>query len=201
MSLIFHKTHISSSSTALASVLKTYEEYRDKIQYPENDKELFDRATDNIALLSGGITRVTVAVETLQAKVDKMEEQFNNTKKTDQKEMLLDIQEIEKDTQVFKLLAEAETFTHILEAQLTDARMNLAKAQRRQKSCSASSTQEGSAQSLAESNSARTEDNPNTEPTRISKTDSTQSYVYAELWQWPGFETLTAATGIKNLSS
>ncbi|EYC34940.1 hypothetical protein Y032_1248g3781, partial [Ancylostoma ceylanicum] len=101
--------------------------------------------------------RINTAVATLQGKVDKMEEQFSGTKsKTEQKDLLGEVQEIEKESHFSKLLADAENFIHILEAQLTDARINLSKAQRKLKIHPSNECAEGtSTQCASDTNSVR----------------------------------------------
>ncbi|KHJ82133.1 hypothetical protein OESDEN_18175, partial [Oesophagostomum dentatum] len=96
-------------------------------------------------------------METLQSKVDKMEQHFSNTKsKTEQKDLLVEVQEIEKETNFSSLLAEAETFLHILESQLTDAKVNLSRAQRKLRVQQVDTFMEGtSSRNMSEVNSVR----------------------------------------------
>ncbi|KAK6053148.1 hypothetical protein COOONC_09347 [Cooperia oncophora] len=80
--------------------------------------------------LQSALTRIKTAVSNLQEKIDKMENQFANAKKADQKELMLEVQEIEKESQFSQHLATAEVFVDKLEAQLSEVRVNLTKAQR-----------------------------------------------------------------------
>ncbi|KAL6731337.1 hypothetical protein Aduo_002211 [Ancylostoma duodenale] len=49
MAFYFHKKSIMSSAGALATVLKTYEAYNEKIQYLENEEELHEKAITNVS--------------------------------------------------------------------------------------------------------------------------------------------------------
>ncbi|KAK6009441.1 hypothetical protein OSTOST_25623, partial [Ostertagia ostertagi] len=122
-----------------------YESYGENVAYPENEEELYEKAIANVSLLSSALTRIKTAVSNLQEKIDKMENQFANAKKADQKDMMIEVQEMEKESQYSQHLSNAEIFIHTLESQLTEARVNLAKAQRKLKLPSSRDITEGDA--------------------------------------------------------
>ncbi|XGW21976.1 hypothetical protein V3C99_004717 [Haemonchus contortus] len=144
MALYFYKKPIIASATALATLLQKYQCYGANLEYPENEEELYEKALANVTLLSSAISRIRTAVETIQERVDKIENHYANAKKTDQKELIIEVQEIERESQYPQHLASAEAFIHILEAQLTEAKVNLAKAQRKLKLPTANNDSEGS---------------------------------------------------------
>ena len=130
MSLHFHKVHIQNGSSALADLLKTFEEYNQRIEYPEDDQQRHDECSSNLVLFETCLARIKEAVKVLESKIDKMEELYMSVKsKTDQKEMIADIEELEKETQYSKILKDAAAFVFNIETNMADAKIKLQKVQ------------------------------------------------------------------------
>ncbi|KAK5967782.1 hypothetical protein GCK32_009461 [Trichostrongylus colubriformis] len=133
MSFHFYRKPMIASATALANLLKKYECYGENLVYPENEEELYETAIANTTLITSALTRIRTAVENVQEKVNKMEDQYSNAKKSDQKDLISELHEIDKESQYSQHLASAEEFIHTLEGQLTKAKVNLGRAQRKLK--------------------------------------------------------------------
>lgn len=100
MSLFFHKKAILASAEAVKGLFDKYKAYTQKIVYPDDDKKRQEECTANSVLLSSCLSQVKLASETMQSKIDKMEEFYHSTKsKSEQKEMLADIEEFDKESQ------------------------------------------------------------------------------------------------------
>ena len=126
MSLHFHKVHIQNGSSALADLLKTFEEYNQRIEYPEDDQQRHDECSSNLVLFETCLARIKEAAKVLESKIDKMEELYMSVKsKTDQKEMIADIEELEKETQYSKILKDAAAFVFNIETNMADAKIKL----------------------------------------------------------------------------
>ncbi|KAK5967544.1 hypothetical protein GCK32_022859 [Trichostrongylus colubriformis] len=99
MSFHFYRKPMIASATALANLLKKYECYGENLVYPENEDELYETAIANTTLITSALTRIRNAVENIQEKVNKMEDQYSNAKKSDQKDLVFELHEIDKESQ------------------------------------------------------------------------------------------------------
>ncbi|CAJ0601465.1 unnamed protein product [Cylicocyclus nassatus] len=113
MSLYFHKKAIRISSSRLSELLKTYEAngHGKKVDYPEDDQERHDKCAANLISLAECLDEVKEYTETLESKVDNMEQVFMGIKsKTEQKEWIAEIEEFEKESEYSEIVNESANF-------------------------------------------------------------------------------------------
>ncbi|CAJ0609424.1 unnamed protein product [Cylicocyclus nassatus] len=132
MSLYFHKKAIRTSSSRLSELLKTYEAngHGKKVDYPEDDQERHDKCAANLISLAECLDEVKEYTETLESKVDNMEQVFMGIKsKTEQKEWIAEIEEFEKESEYSKILNESANFALRVRTQIADAKIKLQQVQ------------------------------------------------------------------------
>ncbi|XGW34119.1 hypothetical protein V3C99_018145 [Haemonchus contortus] len=117
MSLHFYKRPIISSATALKDLVTRYREYTTKVDFPSIDEVTYEQCGSAIVLLESGIREINVGTEKLQRLYNKIREEHKLVKKkTERKEVMLEIEQIEEDSNLHAILADADELGFMLRA-------------------------------------------------------------------------------------
>ncbi|KAK6055683.1 hypothetical protein COOONC_06814 [Cooperia oncophora] len=102
------------------------------LQDLDDDNQLFEECTANVEQFSTCLALIKPARELLQSKADLLGDFCSSIKsKTEQKEFIAEVEELEKETRYLKLLEEAESFICNIETHLSDTKVELQKVQRK----------------------------------------------------------------------
>ncbi|EYC20177.1 hypothetical protein Y032_0022g494 [Ancylostoma ceylanicum] len=83
-----------------------------------------------MVLLVSCLSQIKTGIDSLQSKIDKMELQYANAKsKTEQKELIQEIEDFEKESKYSEILQEAEGFQYVVEVNIADTKIKLRKVQ------------------------------------------------------------------------
>ncbi|KAL6734085.1 hypothetical protein Aduo_004665 [Ancylostoma duodenale] len=130
MALYLYKKAITTSSSNLADVLKKYEGYGEKVDYPEDDNQRHKKCSNNLVLLTTCLGQIRLHIDNLESKIERMEEFYMSVKsKTEQKDMIAEIEELERESQYSKIMKDATSFAFTIESQIADTKINLQKVQ------------------------------------------------------------------------
>ena len=119
MALHFHKTPIVLSATTLKNLVSRYKEYTAKTDYPTIDEENYEKCRSTIALLKSGIRQIKEGRENLQKLYNEIRDEYKNCKnKSERKDLMTEIEQIEQESQLQVHIAEANDLIFMLTARL-----------------------------------------------------------------------------------
>ncbi|XGW33827.1 hypothetical protein V3C99_017913, partial [Haemonchus contortus] len=123
MSLHFHRRPIISNATTLKNLVVRYREYTTKVDYPAADEETYEQCRSAIALLESGIRQINLGTEQLRKLYSEIREEYQNCKnKAERKDIMLEIEQIEEDSNLHTILADANELGFMLTTRLDEAK-------------------------------------------------------------------------------
>ncbi|CAJ0602740.1 unnamed protein product [Cylicocyclus nassatus] len=132
MAFLFHKKPIAYSARTLGTLLEKYKGYAEEISPCGNETKQYDELNNAVELISGGMKLIKQSRDALQVLVDKLEKEFDDLKmKGSRKELVSEIEDIEKETQFSEKIAAANDTLYVLEARLNETRSKVKRIARK----------------------------------------------------------------------
>lgn len=123
MALYFHKIPIVLSSKTLSELVVRFQKYTATIEYPLADEENYEKCRSTIALLHSGIRQIREGREILQKLYNEIRDDYRNCKsKTERKELIAEIEQIEQESQVQIAIADASELIFKLTTRYDESR-------------------------------------------------------------------------------
>ncbi|CAJ0594579.1 unnamed protein product [Cylicocyclus nassatus] len=123
MAFTLHKKPIAYSAKSLGTLVEKYRGYSEGVSTSGNETKQLDELYNAADLISGGIELIRESRDALQILVDKLDKQFDDLNvKGNRKELLAEIEEIDKDTQYSEKIAAANDTMYVLKARLNETR-------------------------------------------------------------------------------
>lgn len=108
MALHFQKVEIMGRSTSLKNLVMRFQEYTIGIDYTTADEENCKKSRASITLLECGLKQLQNGRELLQKSFEELKEEHSNCKtKSDKKDLMVEIDQIEEESQPQKTLNDA----------------------------------------------------------------------------------------------
>ncbi|KAK6728973.1 hypothetical protein RB195_006184 [Necator americanus] len=123
MALHFHRTPIVLSATTLKTLVSRYREYTKQVEYSAIDEETYQKCRSETALLQSSIRQIKEARENLQELYNEVRDEYKNCKnKSERKDLMIEIEQIEEESQLQSAIAEANDLTFMLTARLDETK-------------------------------------------------------------------------------
>ncbi|VDL74044.1 unnamed protein product [Nippostrongylus brasiliensis] len=123
MALHFHKIPIINSASTLKNLVTRYTGYTARVEYSSVDEENYEKCKATTALLQSSINQIKEGRERLEKLYSEVREEYKNCKnKSDKKDLLVEIEEIENESQVHKELASADELIFMLTARFDESK-------------------------------------------------------------------------------
>lgn len=108
MALHFQKVEIMGRSTSLKNLVMRFQEYTIGIDYTTADEENCKKSRASITLLECGLKQLQNGRELLQKSYEELKEEYSNCKtKSEKKGLMVEIDQIEEESQPQKTLNDA----------------------------------------------------------------------------------------------
>ncbi|EYC13453.1 hypothetical protein Y032_0043g720 [Ancylostoma ceylanicum] len=123
MALHFHKRQIVLSASTLKTLVSRYRDYSKEIEYATIDEENYQKCRSTVALLRSSIRQIKEARENLQGLYDDIREEYRNCKnKSEKKDIMVEIEQIEEESQLLTAIAEANDLIFMITARLDESK-------------------------------------------------------------------------------
>ncbi|KHJ84902.1 hypothetical protein OESDEN_15378, partial [Oesophagostomum dentatum] len=123
MAFAFYRKPVVLSAKTMKALLENFSEYTKPLDITENDEDLFHKCCRATDLITEAVNQIKTCKESLQTQFDKMQTMYENTNaKSDKKEMLSELQEIENECKFQEIMASANDAIFMLEIRSTEAR-------------------------------------------------------------------------------
>ncbi|EYB96025.1 hypothetical protein Y032_0154g2997 [Ancylostoma ceylanicum] len=111
------------STKTLRDLNLRYKEYTAKVDFPTIDEENYEKCRVTIALLESGIRQIKEGREHLQDLYNEIRDEYRNCKnKSERKDLMLEIEQIEEESQLLVALGEAHNLIFMLTTRLDDSK-------------------------------------------------------------------------------
>lgn len=106
-----------SSASTLKDLVVSYTEYTVRVEYPLTDENTYEKCKSTTALLQSSIKQVKQGKDKLEKLYKEIREEYKTCKnKSDKKDIMLEIEQIENESQLHKELASADNLIYKLMA-------------------------------------------------------------------------------------
>ncbi|KAK6743431.1 hypothetical protein RB195_010593 [Necator americanus] len=123
MTLHFHRTPIVLSGTTLKTLASRYGEYTKQVEYSAIDEDTYQECRSATALLQSSIRQIKEARGNLQELYNKVRDEYKNSKnKSERKDLMIEIEQIEEKSQLQSAIPEANDLTFMLTARLDETK-------------------------------------------------------------------------------
>ncbi|VDL74695.1 unnamed protein product [Nippostrongylus brasiliensis] len=122
MELHFHRTPIILSATSLKNLTTRYNEFSVRQDYPVVNEESYEQCKSAIAWLRSSLKQIKESRDKLQNLYSEIRDEYKNYKnKSEKKDLILEIEQIEEDSKLLIIIAESEDLSYMLTARLDEA--------------------------------------------------------------------------------
>ncbi|EYC25296.1 hypothetical protein Y032_0012g1809 [Ancylostoma ceylanicum] len=111
------------SATTLKNLNQRYKEYTVQVEFPIIDEESYEKCRSVIALLQSGIRQIKEGRDHLEKLYNEIRDEYRNCKnKSERKDLMLEVEQIEDESQVLAAIGEAHDLVFMLAARLVEAK-------------------------------------------------------------------------------
>lgn len=123
MALHFHKSPIIHSATTLKTLVSRYSEYTTKTDYPIINEDSYEKCRSTITLRLSGVRQIREGRENLKTLYSEIRDEYKNCKnKSERKDLMLEIEEIEQESKLQEAIAEANDLMYMLIARFDESK-------------------------------------------------------------------------------